>query len=211
MPAARTEVPKIDVQVSGNLALMSGLPLCAANSGGPAAGAAQCQLRRAGLVSSARTKQWLFLRVSKMLLRSGPRRLELGVELRNTLQETSDGSLASRVVFQPELRPADHVADPATTPVSGEGVLLTVMKRWPWLRTAITVAACLTPAAAQGQGDRGAHPQPDRRPDVVRPFLRDAPEGNISGTGSVITPSVSGSTGGCWVTHWAISWTTTPS
>ena len=25
------------------------------------------------------------------------------------------------------------------------------MKRWPWLRTAITVAACLTPAAAQGQ------------------------------------------------------------
>ena len=25
------------------------------------------------------------------------------------------------------------------------------MKRWPWLRTALTVAACLTPAAAQGQ------------------------------------------------------------
>ena len=26
------------------------------------------------------------------------------------------------------------------------------MKRWPWLHTALTVAACLTPAAAQGQG-----------------------------------------------------------
>ena len=46
-------------------------------------------------------EEWLFLRVSKMLFRSGPRRLELGVELRNTLQETSDGSLASRVFSSP--------------------------------------------------------------------------------------------------------------
>ena len=43
------------------------------------------------------------------------------------------------------------MAHPAATTVSGEGVFLTVMSRWPWLRTAITIAACLTPAAAQGQ------------------------------------------------------------
>ena len=43
------------------------------------------------------------------------------------------------------------MADPATTLVSGEGVFLTVMRRWPWLRTAIAVAACLAPAAAQCQ------------------------------------------------------------
>ena len=44
-----------------------------------------------------------------------------------------------------------HARALRSTAVSGEGVLLTVMKRWPWLHTALTVAACLTPAAAQGQ------------------------------------------------------------
>ncbi len=94
------DVPKIDIQVSGNLALMSGLPYA------PQIQVVLPQGRRNinfDVPGSYRlpNEQWLFLRVSKILFRSGPRRLELGVELRNTLQQTSDGSLASRIFSSP--------------------------------------------------------------------------------------------------------------
>ena len=94
------DVPKIDIQVSGNLALMSGLPYA------PQIQVVLPQGRRNinfDVPGSYRlpSEQWLFLRVSKILFRSGPRRLELGVELRNTLQQTSDGSLASRIFSSP--------------------------------------------------------------------------------------------------------------
>ena len=70
------------------------------------------------------------------------------------------------------------MAHPATTPVSGEGVLLTVMKRWPWLRTAITVAACLTPAAAQGQ-DTAAPTRSQTGVLTLYSLSDDAPEGSF--------------------------------
>ena len=70
------------------------------------------------------------------------------------------------------------MAHPTTTTVSREGVLLTVMKHWPWLRTAITVAACLTPAAAQGQ-DTAASTRGKTRVLVLYALSRNAPEGSV--------------------------------
>ena len=94
------DVPKIDVQVSGNLALMSGLPYAPQIQVVLPQGRRNVNFDEPGSYRLP-NEQWLFLRVSKILFRSGPRRLELGVELRNTLQETSDGSLASRVFSSP--------------------------------------------------------------------------------------------------------------
>ena len=66
------------------------------------------------------------------------------------------------------------------------------------------------PAAAQGQ-DTAA---PTRSPTGVLTLYilsaRTLPEGHFPKR-LRITPSVSGPTGRCWVTHWAISLTTTPS
>ena len=68
------------------------------------------------------------------------------------------------------------------------------------------------PGAGRGAGssDGSAHSQPDTRADVVRPFAGRSRRGHFPNR-LRITPSVSGPTGRCWVTHWAISWTTTPS
>ena len=52
------------------------------------------------------------------------------------------------------------------------------MRRWPWLRTAITVAACLTPAAAQGQ-DTAASTRGQTRVLVLYALSQDAPEGSF--------------------------------
>ena len=124
--------------------------VCPSDSGGPAAGAAQCQLRRAGLVSSAERAMAVPSSVEDAL---PERAATAGVGRRVTQHTAGNERRQPRVedLFQPELWPADHLAHPATTTVSGEGVFLTVMRRWPWLRAAITVAASLTPAAAQGQ------------------------------------------------------------
>ena len=96
------------------------------------------------------------------------------------------------------------MADPATTIVSGEGVFLTVMRRWSWLRTAITVAACLAPAAAAVSSDRTRPPAARHAYWCCTPFLKTLPKGHFPKR-LHISPSVSGSTGRCWVTHWAIS------
>ena len=94
------EFREIGVQVSGNLALMSGLPYAPQIQVVLPQGRRNVNFDEPGSYRLP-SEEWLFLRASKLLFRNGPRRLELGVELRNTLQETSDGSLASRVFSSP--------------------------------------------------------------------------------------------------------------
>ena len=67
------------------------------------------------------------------------------------------------------------MADSATTLVSGEGVFLTVMRRWSCLRTAIAVGACLSPVAAQCQVT-AASTRSQTRVLVLYALSRDAPE-----------------------------------
>ena len=52
------------------------------------------------------------------------------------------------------------------------------MKRWPWLRTAITVAACLAPAAAQCQVT-AAPTRSQTRVLTLYALSRNAPEGSF--------------------------------
>ena len=52
------------------------------------------------------------------------------------------------------------------------------MRRWPWLRTAITVAACLAPAAAQCQVT-AAPTRSQTRVLTLYSLSKDAPEGSF--------------------------------
>ena len=65
------------------------------------------------------------------------------------------------------------------------------------------------PAAAQCQ-DAGAPTGSVTGVSRCAPISEEAPGGSFP-EALRITPSVSGPTGRCWVRHWAISWTTTPS
>jgi hypothetical protein len=94
------QIPRIDVQVSGNLQLSSGLPY-----------GAQIQVRLPqGLRNvyyeapgSYRTpsEQWLHLRIGKNIVQRGTRRIELAAELRNALDETSIANLITQVAASP--------------------------------------------------------------------------------------------------------------
>ena len=94
------EIPKVGVQLSGNLTVTTGRPY-----------GAQFQLRLPqGLRSvffeapgSYRRpgQQWLHMRVNKTLYRRGSRHLELGAEIRNVLQETDIDSLVTQVFSSP--------------------------------------------------------------------------------------------------------------
>ena len=94
-------LPKIEVQVSGNLARTSGRPVRRAVPGQVAAGPAERLLRGAGSLLRKKVNQWLHLRVQKILFRRGPHRLEVGAEIRNLLQETSIDNLITSVFSSP--------------------------------------------------------------------------------------------------------------
>jgi hypothetical protein len=94
------QVPKVGVQLSGNLQLSSGLPY-----------GAQIQIRLPQGTRSIyydapgayRTpfEQWLHFRAGKKLFESGGRYLELAAELRNALDETSIANLITQVAASP--------------------------------------------------------------------------------------------------------------
>src|SRR5262249_26353149 len=95
--ASAYDIPKIEVQISANLALASGLAYA------PQIQVTLPQGRRTVSIDvpgSYRTphEEYMHLRVSKLIhFGSGGRRAELGVELRNLLQEQSKGVIASTI------------------------------------------------------------------------------------------------------------------
>jgi len=105
------EIPKVEIQVSGNMALTSG------RAYGP-----QFQVR---LPQGQRnvyfdapgayyrpSQQWLHLRINKILLRRASHRIELGAELRNALQEDSIDNLITSVFSSPNFGKAAQWATP---------------------------------------------------------------------------------------------------
>lgn len=94
------EVPKIEVQVSGNLSAVQGTPY---------ASQAQISLpqgrRAVNLVAPGDyrtpTETYLQFRVTKILFRREARRVELTAEVRNALQETGSRSISSRILGSP--------------------------------------------------------------------------------------------------------------
>ena len=94
------EIPKIETQVSSNLSIVSGFPHGAQLQVRLPQGRRRIYFTPPGAFRR-QNESWLILRVSKMLLRDGARRLELGVEMKNLLQETAGRSLASEVFLSP--------------------------------------------------------------------------------------------------------------
>jgi hypothetical protein len=94
------EIPKVEVQVSGNLTLTQGRPYGAQFQVVLPQGRRSIFFEPPG--SYRRVQQeWLHMRVNKILFRRGSRYVELGVELRNAFQETSIDSLASQIYSSP--------------------------------------------------------------------------------------------------------------
>ena len=74
------EIPKVEVQVSGNLALTSGRPYGAQFQVRLPQGQRNVYFEAPGAYSRP-SQQWLHLRINKILFRRGPHRIELGAEL----------------------------------------------------------------------------------------------------------------------------------
>ena len=94
------DVPKIDVQLSGNLLLVSGQPYGAQMQVVLPQGRINVLFQPSGAYRQP-FQNWLNLRATKSLLRQGSRRIELTAELRNALQEISIGSIATQVFTSP--------------------------------------------------------------------------------------------------------------
>ena len=90
------EIPRIDVQVSGNLTLTQGSPY-GAQMRVPLPQGTRSVFFEAPGAYRLPNQSWLHLRAQKILFRDGPRRLEVGVELRNALDETSIDQVLSQV------------------------------------------------------------------------------------------------------------------
>ena len=93
-------MPRIDVQLSANLNIVSGLAYGRQIQVSLPQGRQNIFYEPPG---SFRTpvQQWGFFRVSKNVLRSGPRRIELGAEVRNLFQEISNGAIITQVAASP--------------------------------------------------------------------------------------------------------------
>jgi hypothetical protein len=103
------EIPKIEVQVSGNLAAVNGTPYA------PQVLVNLPQGRRSiniDVPGTYRTPNETFLqfRMTKILFRTNTRRIELTAEVRNALQETDSRSLITRNIASPDF------GKPATWP-----------------------------------------------------------------------------------------------
>jgi hypothetical protein len=108
---AAYDLPKVDVQVSGNLVAVSGTPYA------PVIQVALPQGRRnvnIAVPGSYRgpAEQHLYLRVSKMLFKTDHSRLELSGELRNALQDTALQSRVTTVYGNPNFGLQSSWPDP---------------------------------------------------------------------------------------------------
>ena len=90
------EIPRIEVQVSGNLTLTQGSPHGAQVRVPLPQGTRSVFFDAPGKYRLP-NQSWLHLRAQKILFRNGPRRFEVGVELRNALEETSIDQVLSQL------------------------------------------------------------------------------------------------------------------
>ena len=94
------EIPRIEVQVSGNLTLVQGIPYGAEFQVNLPQGRRSIYFETPGAYRTP-NQQWLHFRVHKILFRSGPRYLEVGAEIRNALQEVNIDTITTRVFTSP--------------------------------------------------------------------------------------------------------------
>ena len=109
--SAAYEIPRITVQVSGNLTLVSGRPYGAQTQVRLPQGLRNIYFEAPGSYRRP-SQQWLDFRASKILFRHAARYVELGVEVRNVLQEDSIDSLITQVAASPNFGQPSSYAVP---------------------------------------------------------------------------------------------------
>lgn len=92
------ELPKIGVQISGNLTSVSGTAIASTAQVRLPQGTRAINLEPAGSKYRTASEQYMHMRITKMLFRDGPRRVELTGEIKNALQE-QEGPLIQSTVF----------------------------------------------------------------------------------------------------------------
>ena len=95
------EVPGIGVQVSGNLTAVSGTAVASAAQVRLPQGTRSVKLEEAGSTYRTEPEQFMHMRITKMLFREGPRRVELTGEIKNALQEQHGPNIQSTVFNAP--------------------------------------------------------------------------------------------------------------
>jgi Carboxypeptidase regulatory-like domain/TonB dependent receptor-like, beta-barrel len=91
------EVPKIEVQVSGNLTAVSGTAIASQTTVRLAQGTRTINLESPGSLYRTPEEKFMHVRFTKIMFRSGPRRLELTGEVKNALNEMGTNSIRSQI------------------------------------------------------------------------------------------------------------------
>jgi Carboxypeptidase regulatory-like domain/TonB dependent receptor len=91
------EVPRVGVQVSGNLTAVSGTAIPSQTTVRLAQGTRTINLDAPGSVYRTAEEKFMHVRLTKMMFRSGPRRLELTGEVKNTLNEIGSPDIRSSI------------------------------------------------------------------------------------------------------------------
>lgn len=91
------EIPGIAVQISGNVTAVSGTAVASTAQVRLPQGTRSINLEPAGSKYRTANEEFMHVRITKMLFREGPRRLELAAEIKNALQEQAGPSVQSTV------------------------------------------------------------------------------------------------------------------
>jgi Carboxypeptidase regulatory-like domain len=91
------EIPKIEVQVSGNLTAVSGTAISSQANVSLPQGTRAINLEAPGSTFRTPEEKFMHIRFTKMMFRNGPRRLELTGEVKNALNEMGTPSIRSQI------------------------------------------------------------------------------------------------------------------
>jgi hypothetical protein len=107
------ELPKIAVQVSGNLTAVSGIAIAStANVTGLPQGNKAVNLQAPGTQYRTPVEKFMHMRVTKIMFRQGPRRLEITGEIKNTLNQQAVNSIQSTVFNNANFMLPNVLAEP---------------------------------------------------------------------------------------------------
>src|SRR5262245_38581249 len=95
------EIPRIAVQISGNLTAVSGAAVASTAAIRLPQGTRSISLEAAGSKYRTESEQYMHMRITKILFREGPRRLELAGEIKNALQEKAGPDIQTTVFNAP--------------------------------------------------------------------------------------------------------------
>jgi hypothetical protein len=95
------EIPRIGVQVSGNLTAVSGTAIASTAPVRLPQGTRSIKLESPGSKYRTESEQFMHMRITKIFFREGPRRMELAAEIKNALQEQASPNIQSTVINAP--------------------------------------------------------------------------------------------------------------